>query len=251
LDERGHECQIYTPATREQNLAVWDESQRPGLIKWLRSLTRPIGIYTPGDLHSVCLLDMCLELGIAVPEEIAILGRGNDPVICEAVHPTLSSIDLNAPRMGYEAAKLLEKMMAGKSVPEMIFIPPSHLAVRQSTDLVAIEDSDVAQAVQYIRDHACSGINVPHVVEQVGLSRSVLERRFYQHLGRTPKAEILRVKIEKAKMLLVGTDHSSERIARLSGFASLEYFTTAFRRMVGMKPQAYRKTRVIPHEVAG
>jgi LacI family transcriptional regulator len=253
LQERGCDGPIHTykPTTQEQNLAVWHDSLRPSLIKWLRGLPRPVGIYTPGDLHSVCLLEMCLELDISVPEEIAIIGRGNDTVICETVHPTLSSLDLNARRMGYEAAALLDRMMAGKAAEKTIKIPPSHVAVRQSTDLIAIEDADVAQAVQYIREYACKGIDVDRIVDQVGLSRRTLELRFGRHLGRSPKAEILRVQIEHAKMLLVRSDKTSESIARLSGFSSLEYFTTAFRRMVGMKPQAYRKTRVIPHEVAG
>jgi LacI family transcriptional regulator len=87
------------------------------------------------------------------------------------------------------------------------------------------------------------------VVEEVGLSRRTMELRFGQMLGRSPKAEILRVQIEHAKMLLVRSDKTSESIARLCGFSSLEYFTTAFRRVVGMKPQAYRKTRVISQEV--
>ena len=249
LEERSYNCHVYHPMTDKRNVAVWHESQRPGLIKWLRSLPRPIGIYTPGDLHSVCLLDLCMELNIAVPEEIAILGRGNDPVICDTVHPTLSSLDLNSPRVGYEAAGLLDRMMAGKSANDVIRIPPSHVVVRQSTDLIAIEDADVAQAVRYIRQFACKGIDVSRVVEEVGLSRRTLELRFYHYLGRSPKAEILRVQIEHAKMLLARTDNTSESIARKSGFSSLEYFTTAFRRMVSMKPQAYRKRRVLPHDL--
>jgi len=248
LEEQGFECHIYHPPTPERNVAVWHESQRPGLIEWLRSLPRPIGIYTPGDLHSVCLLDMCQELKIAVPEEIAIVGRGNDRLICETVHPTLSSLDLNSPRVGYEAAGLLDRMMAGKLAKDVICVPPSHVAVRQSTDLIAIEDADVAQAVRYIRQFACKGIDVARVVEEVGLSRRTLELRFHHYLGRSPKAEILRVQIEHAKMLLARTDESSERIARKCGFSSLEYFTTAFRRVVGMKPQAFRRMRVISYD---
>lgn len=249
LADRGYDCHIYHPMTRQRNVSVWHEGQRPGLIKWLRSLPRPIGIYTPSDLHSVCLLDMCMELNIAVPEEIAILGRGNDAVICDTVHPTLSSLDLNSPRVGYEAAGMLDRMMAGKPVEDVVRIPPSHVVVRQSTDLIAIEDADVAQAVRYIRQFACKGIDVARVVEEVGLSRRTLEMRFCRCLGRSPKAEILRVQIEHAKMLLARTDNTSESIARKCGFSSLEYFTTAFRRMVGMKPQVYRKRRVLPHDL--
>ena len=186
-------------------------------------------------------MDICRENDIAVPEEMAILGMGNDSVICETVRPTLSSIDVGARHMGYEAAKLLDRMMAGKPTKDIIYVSPSHVVVRQSTDLVAIEDADVAQAVRLIRESACTGTGVARIAETVGLSRRALERQFHQYLGRTPKAEIMRVQMERAKMLMVQTDQTSESIARKSGFSSLEYFTRVFRRTVGMKPQAYRK----------
>jgi LacI family transcriptional regulator len=250
LQTRGYDIFSYMPDTKEQDFVVWDESQRPLIKKWLRSLPRPIGIFTPGDLHSVCLLDICIELKIAVPEEVAILGRGNDPVICETVHPTLSSLDLNPQRLGYEAAKMLDQRMAKKKINEVVRIPPNFIAIRQSTNMMAIEDVDVAQALQYIRQFACKGIDVAQLVDHVGLSRRTLETRFSQMLGRSPKAEIIRIQIEHAKKLLTNTDKTSKNIARLCGFSSLEYFTIAFRREVGMKPQAYRKTRVIPHDTS-
>jgi LacI family transcriptional regulator len=248
LKERGFDCHVYHSKMRRQDAATWHDSQRPDLIRWLRSLPRPIGIYTAGDLHSVCLLEMCMELGIAVPGEMAIVGRGNDPVICNTVHPTLSSLDLNSPQLGYEAAGLLERMMAGKPAAEVIYVPASRVVARQSTDLIAIDDPDVAQAVRYIRQFACKGIEVSQVVDEIGLSRRALEQRFCRCLGRTPKAEILRVQIEHAKLLLARTDASSKSIARKSGFSSPAYFTTAFRSNVGMKPQMYRKTQRVSRD---
>ena len=248
LSERGYDCHIYVPSGRQRNIPVWHERQLPSLIKWLRCLPRPIGIFTPGDLYAVCLLDICRELKIAVPEEMAILGRGNDPVICKTVRPTLSSLNLDASRIGYEAARLLDQKMAGKQVQNVILVSPSHVAVRQSTDLMVIEDADVVQAMQFIRDYACSGIDVSRVADEVGLSRRVLERRFYQYLGRTPKAEIMRIRIERAKMLLTQTDNARDSVAQKSGFASPEYFSKAFHRLVGMKPQAYRKMHRVSRE---
>ena len=184
-------------------------------------------------------------MNVAVPEELAILGRGNDPVICETARPTLSSVDVDARRVGFEAAGLLDRMMAGKPADECIYIPPKRVVVRQSTDLVAIQDPDVAQAVRIIRESACGDIDVSTIVESVGISRRVLESRFLQHLGRSPKTEIMRVRIETAKTLLAQTDKTSESIARKCGFGSLEYFTRVFRDKVGMRPQAYRKTQRI------
>ncbi len=243
LRERGYDCYVYLPSTRQRNTPVWHEHQLPSVTEWLGSLPRPIGVLTPGDLHAVCLLDVCRELHIAVPEEMAILGRGNDPVICKTVRPTLSSLDLDAGRIGYEAARLLDQKMTGKPAPHVILVSPSHVAVRQSTDLMVIDDADVVQAMQFIRDYACTGIDVPRVADEVGLSRRVLERRFYKYLGRTPKTEIMRIRIERAKMLLAQTDKTRESIAQKSGFASPEYFSKVFHRLVGIKPQAYRKLR--------
>jgi LacI family transcriptional regulator len=248
LAERGFECHVYQAPKSNKIVSTWNENQRPRLIRWLHSLPRPIGIHTPGDLQAVRLLGICRELNLAVPEEIAILGTGDDPVICETVHPTLSSLHFDNNRVGYEAARLLDLKMSGKQAEIVSCIPPSYVAVRQSTDLLAIEDADVIQAVHFIRECACTGISVPRVADEVGISLSVLERRFHQYLGRTPTQEITRVRIERAKTLLARTDQTNQSIARKSGFASLEYFTRVFRHAVGMKPSDYRKTRKLSRD---
>jgi LacI family transcriptional regulator len=196
------------------------------------------------------LLDVCREINVAVPEEIAILGVGNDPIVCETVRPTLTSLDLDGRRVGYEAAKLLDRKMAGESMEgTLICVPPSHIVIRQSTDYMAINDADVVQAMQFIRDYSCKGINVYRVAEEVGLSRRALERRFQQFLGTTPKEEIMRFRIEYARTLLARTDQLNESIARKCGFASLAYFTTAFRREAGMTPNSYRRMRRVSRDL--
>lgn len=247
VEERGCQCHLYRTPICGVNMRYWNERYVPHLIKWLRGLPRPIGIMTPGDIYAVHLLDICREIKIAVPEEMAILGRSNDSVICETVRPTLSSLVLDVRRIGYEAARMLDQKMAGKQVQEVI-VSPSHVEVRQSTDLMVIKDSDVVQAMQFIRDHACADIDVSRVAEEVGLSRRVLERRFQRHLGRTPKDEIVRIRIETAKMLLARTDENRETIARRCGFASPSYFSMAFHRIVGMKPKAYRQMRRVSRD---
>ena len=136
--------------------------------------------------------------------------------------------------------------MAGeKPTKDVVTFPPKGVVTRQSTDVMVIEDADVAQAMRFIRDFATTNIDVDRVADAVGLSRSVLQRRFQKHLGRTPKAEIMRIRIEHAKTLLETLDKTSESIAHKCGFASLNYFTKAFRREVGMTPQAYHRLRRI------
>jgi LacI family transcriptional regulator len=250
LKKRGLRCDCYPAPFTKDAVPVWREQHRPRLVGWLRSLPRPIGIFTSGDLHAVRLLNICQEIDIAVPEEMAVLGNGNDPVICETVHPTLSSVDLNARRFGYEAARLLEMKMAGKEPKHVLSIPPTCVAVRQSTNLMAVENPDIVRAMRFIRENACSGVDVNTMVDELGLSRSFLERGFREHFGRSPKAEIMRVRIERAKMLLDRTDKTSHNLAKQCGFNSLEYFITAFRREVGMTPNAYRRMQRISRDFA-
>ena len=192
----------------------------------------------------MCLLGTCRAQGIAVPEQVAILANGDDPVIYNVTTPPLSGLDTNPGLVGYEAAALLDRMMAGQPPPkEVLWIPPSRVVARQSTDILNIADAEVALAVRFIREYACRGIDVPKVAAVAGISRRVLERRFHEHLGRTPKEEILRVCIERAKMLLEQSDMSVEMVAKQSGFASFRNFAAIFRREVGTTPRQFRRER--------
>jgi LacI family transcriptional regulator len=251
LAERGFACRVFKSSPCRRSIPVWRDAQRPALLRWIRALPRPIGIYTPGDLHAVRLLDICHEAKIVVPDEIAILGRGNDPVICETVHPTLSSVDIDSRRIGYEAAKMLARKMANKPVVEPLLFPPRQVVVRQSTDFAHVDDPDVAQAVLFIRQYACDAIDVPRVAKEVGISRRSLEIKFRQHLERTPKEEILRMKLERAKPLLERSEKTLETIAHQSGFPSAKYFSAAFLRELGETPAAYRKKCIFIGKLGG
>jgi LacI family transcriptional regulator len=242
LAGRGFKCNYFRAPAAKHVLPQWHEQMRPHLLKWLRSLPRPIGVLGHGDVHALRLLDACRDLKIAVPEEMAILGIGNDPVICEAVHPTLSSIDVNAAHIGYEAARLLDRLMAGKKAPSSTAIPPSHIAARESTDIFIIDNAEISQAARFIREFGCQrNLDVSRVAEEIGVSRSFLERGFRTYFGRSPKAEIMRIRIGSAKMLLGKSRRNIESIARTCGFTSVQYFTRAFRREVGMTPYVYRQ----------
>jgi LacI family transcriptional regulator len=244
--ENGGVFFAYPSPQAEHFVPGWHESYRPRAIEWLRSLPTPIGIYAAMDLHAARLLGICKEIGLAVPEKAAIVGVGNDPVLCETSHPMLSSIDLDGRRFGYEAAKLLDRKMSGERTEDFLIVPPNRVEVRQSTDIAIVEDPDLAQALRYIREFALTDLDVDRVAREVGLSRRVLERRFRQFLGTTPKDEIVRFRIERAKMLLARTDQTIESIVRKSGYRSSIYFTRAFRREVGETPHAYRRKHRIP-----
>ena len=165
------------------------------------------------------LLNVCGEYGIAVPDEVAVIGVDNDEMLCELCDPPLSSVALNPLKVGYEAAALLDRMMRGMSPPkDKMLIPPLGVVMRQSTDVLAISDADLAAAVRLIRERACQGIGVEDVVRQVDLSRSTLKRRFAAILRRSPQDEIHRVQIERVMQLLSTTELAAGKDRRTGRF---------------------------------
>jgi LacI family transcriptional regulator len=248
LAGKGYGCSVYRPPGRPHLSSEWQDTQEPAVVAWLRALPRPVGVFTSGPEQALCLLDLCHEHGVAVPEEVAILAAGDDPAIYTVTTPSLSGLDTNPSLVGYEAAAMLDRMMAGQSPPkDVLLVPPTGVVARQSTDTLAIADPEVALAVRFIRERACERIKVPQVAAAANLSRRVLERRFQEHLGRTPKEEILRVRIERAKILLDSSDLAIELIAKRSGFASFKNFATVFRREVGTTPRQFRRERKTGH----
>jgi LacI family transcriptional regulator len=243
-------CDFYRPPrSNVRLLPKWLSNMQPHVTQWLRALPKPAGIFAPSPDYAATLLNICRNEDIAVPERIAVLSAVDDPPLCNVFTPPLSCVDLPAERIVYEAAAMLARSMAGRQAPEhTVWIPASHVVVRQSSDLVAIEDADMARAVRFIREHACRGIGVPEVVAQMGLSRRMLELKFQQYLGRTPKEEILKIRLERAQLLLSQSDMSIESIARKSGFPSFKHFASLFRREVGVTPRAFRKTNRIHRE---
>ncbi|MCA8988483.1 MAG: DNA-binding transcriptional regulator [Planctomycetaceae bacterium] len=217
--------------------------EKKELARWLRSLPRPIGIMACYDIQAQKILDVCRELDIAVPEEMAIIGVDNDELICGLSTPSLTSVICDTYRTGYEAASLLDRLMIEKDVgPTTIRVKPLGVETRRSTETLAIDDPELALALRFIRENATTGINVQDVLKVVPLSRRVLENRFRKLLGRTPHEEIARLRVEKAKQLLVETDLKLSEIAQRSGFQHDEYMTVAFKKSVGIPPSKYRSS---------
>jgi LacI family transcriptional regulator len=215
--------------------------EHDALVRWVRGLVKPVGVFAAYDIKAQQLLDACRDAGVAVPEEVAVVGVDNDELLCRLASPPLSSVVPNTKRTGYEAARLLDRLMRGEKVPsEGHFIPPLGVQARQSTDILAVEDPEIAAAMRFIREHACDGITVEDVLRAVPLSRRVLERRFRRVARRTPHEEILRLRLERVKQLLGETDLSLERISSLAGFAHPEYMSVAFKRELGVTPGCHR-----------
>jgi LacI family transcriptional regulator len=187
------------------------------------------------------LLDACRRAGVAVPEEVAVVGVENEESLCAVANPPLSSMRLNAEQAGYEAAAVLDGMMRGRKPPrQRTLLEPLGIVTRQSSDVVAIEDEELAAAVRFIREHACEGITVDDVLGAVAVSRSTLERGLRRVLGRSPNVEIRRVQLNRVQQLLIETDLPLSVIAARAGFRHLPYMCEAFKKQYGRPPGAYR-----------
>jgi len=240
LRQSGFGCDVYHAPRRREKPAQW-ERQQDDLAAWLAELPKPVGLLACTDQLGFWLLDACHRAGVSVPEEAAVVGVENDESLCTMSSPPLSSVQFNGRRIGYEAAALLGRMMQGEPPPqEQTLIEPLGIVTRLSSDVVAIEDKDLAAALRFIRRHACGGITVEDVLRAVPMSRSALERRMRHVLGRTPKAEINRVKLNRVRQLLVETDLPLAAVARKAGFKHPQYMAEVFKQQFGQSPGAYR-----------
>jgi len=224
-----------------------DGSVGQQIADWVWDLPKPCGVFCASDSYALDLINVCRKVGIAIPEQIAVLGVDNDLVISTITDPPLSSISLNASRIGYEAAALLDRMMAGQPAPrEGLAVEPEGVVARRSTDILLISDPDVAHALRIIREQAFRGLQVADLAQAVAISRRTLEKRFQASLQRSPKEEILRVQMDRAKQLLRQTSLPIEHVARKSGFPSFRYFARVFRREEGVTPRSYRQMQRVP-----
>jgi LacI family transcriptional regulator len=237
--ERGFPCEVFNLSERTRARQYGLDQQQLG--DWLRRLPKPLGLMTCNDDCGREVLDAASLAGVSVPDDIGVVGMDNDEVLCDLCNPPLSSIIPNARRVGYEAAALLHRLMNGERIaPQTILIEPSGLATRQSSDVVAVPDRQVAAAVHFIRENAFNRISVEDVLRAVPMSRTILERRFKKLLGHTPHDHILRVKLEKVKEMLAGSEIPLAQIAERVGFEHVEYLSVAFKRSTGETPSAYR-----------
>ncbi|HBF32969.1 TPA: XylR family transcriptional regulator, partial [Candidatus Sumerlaeota bacterium] len=193
------------------------------------------------DARGRQVIEACMEAGLSVPDEVAVISLDNDELLCELCDPPLSSIALNAERAGYEAAELLDRMMRGEKVPPRgITIEPTHVVARQSTEIAATDDRKIADALRFIRHEANRPLGIPDVAEHIGLSRRSLELRFRRALGHTVLTEIRRAQLERVRAFLIETDWAIGKIATQCGFSNGNYLGKIFRKEFGQTPQGFR-----------
>ncbi len=244
LKESGFNCHIFKAPRVGKGLGGPEEYERQQrvLIKWLENLPKPVGIMTTTDMHAQQVLEACMRIKAKVPDQIAVLGVDNDEPLCRISYPPLSSVIIDDHLRGYQAAALLDRLMAGDPKPtQPVLIDPMGVAARASTDIFAIDDPLLVNALKYMKEIFHTDVGVEDIAGKFQISRSLLERKFRKLLGRSIKDEIIRLRINNAIELLADTSLELKHIACRCGFTSQGYMTTIFKEKLGRTPGSFRQ----------
>lgn len=249
LARDGMTCDLLPPAdTRHDHPATRDWSVRRKLLtRELQRLPKPLAVFGYNDCVAADIIDACDDAGLLVPEAVAVIGVDNDLILCECVRVSLTSVCHDLEGMAYQAAALLDRLMSGEAPPEGVLrVPPIGLVTRRSTDIVAVENLQVARALRYILDHfANPNLEVGAVVAATDLSRRLLERAFRHEMNRGLNEEIVRVRMEKVKELLLTTEITVVEIAAATGFSRPSHLFRTFRKFFGTSPKSYRTEHAV------
>jgi len=242
LEKKGFACKVH--AVRPQIGAEPDWSlDMSRLMVWLKGLPKPVAIFTWNSSSARELIHACLQAGLTVPEEVAVLSGTDDDLFCEVSPVPISAVKLDAETIGFRAAAVLDGLMDGKpvSAETLMRIAPQSVVDRRSTNTLAVDDPAMVRALRFIREHPEQAMQVEDIARQAGLCRRALEQRFKIVLGRSPAAELRRVRIERAVRLLQETNLSISVVAERAGFSSSEYMASVFRSHLSATPLEFRK----------
>jgi len=244
LAEAGFSCEVFDASTRFGSRNPWYKWMEP-VETWLKTLQPPVGLLAVHDYAGVMLVEACLRVGIRVPEDAAVIGVGNDPITCEFCPVPLTSIARSNREVGYEAAALLDRMMAGDQPPPGdILINPEGVVRRRSTEVLIVNDHQLQTAVYYIQEHLDQRLCVKTLCRQLSISHRLLDLRFKQHLGCSPREYLSRTRVERAKQLLsVRESAKLQEVANACGFHSVRHLRAAFKRITGVTPAEFRQQR--------
>jgi len=212
------------------------------VMQEMERLQRPLAITAATDHLARSILDRCLNVGWSIPDEVMILGCSNNELVCEGGLVTLSSVPIMGERVGMIAGQILTEMVDGGPTPAIpVLVEPGPVVERESTDLAAVVEPSLADAIRFIRTHACQGIRITDVLKVTGLSRATLDRQVKRTLGHSPHEEIRRLQIERARHLLANTHQPLTDVAAHCGFKEPNYFMRVFREETGLTPTEFRR----------
>jgi LacI family transcriptional regulator len=225
--------------------ALWNERYEP-IKRWLKTLPLPTGIFAVHDYRALIVLSACREVGLRVPEDVAVVGSDNNLMVCEFTSPTLTSVCVNAYRMGYESAKMLDQLMHKQPAPtEPLLIDPSEVMTRASTDVMHVADPVVKGAIHFMQQNYSKAFTMDTVAEAVHVSRRSLETSFRIERNTSPAVFLVNLRLKKARDMLASRDRKSvEEIAGACGFGTRKNMRAAFRRILNASPKDFAQNSI-------
>lgn len=241
-----------TPARAGGRPKPADADGRRALGRWLTSLPKPVGVIAVDDVQALAVLEACRDQGLAVPDDVAVVAITDDDALCELATPAVTGVTHDRARLGREAARVLdEAMLAGAATSAVVLVPPAGITVRRSSDVLAVDDTDIRRAMRLIQERGCCDLSAAEVATTVGISRKLLDRKFQQALGRTIHDELQRTRLAEAKRLLAETDHKLLVVSVRAGFTHAAQLCNVFKSAVGMSPMQYRRSARTCRELTG
>jgi LacI family transcriptional regulator len=241
IAELGSEASILYSGHWPEQIVLDPDHLKKRLTTAIRRAGLPLAVFAPDDDYAMSFIQVALEMDYRIPEDIVVLGANNNRAVCETCPVPISSIDVNLARLGYEGARMLDRLMQGDTnTPQLTIIPPHGIETRASTGTPSITSKPVTAVQEYIREHFAEKITPQTVLHDLRLSRTTAFSRFKSATGRTIGQEITRVRLDQACYLLENTDYKIDAVARMSGYANTSAFCRLFRRVYQVSPAAFR-----------
>jgi LacI family transcriptional regulator len=219
--------------------AKWDRTMKL-LDEWIDQLTPPVGIFVPHQWTCLFFMNLCHRRGLRIPDDVGLITLDESDHYAPLFDVPITTVDEGFRRMGRVAVDLLTELMAGKTLPHDHYVSPTGLTPRRSTDVFAVDDRSIADALRYIWDHIAEKIGADDVAERLGLERHQLEYRFRKAVGRSPSQEIYRARLMRARQFLSESDDSIGDVAQASGFRDARHLFVSLRKETGLSPREYR-----------
>jgi LacI family transcriptional regulator len=241
VEAAGFHCEMHYWKKGETEQAINYRAVQEWSLDLLKDLEKPVALMCQNDDTAAIVLQAAFDGGIRIPEEVAILGNGNNQLVCDFLPRTLSSIDPDLRGLGFAAARELDRLFSGEPARKATMrIPPKCIYTRESTDFLAVSNPSVMRVLRYIWDNYNKPLNIEKLTSLVPVSRSALYNLFIDEVGRPMARELMRVRVEHAKRMLKTTDLNISTIGKQCGFSSLINFSRAFSQKVGQSPREYR-----------
>jgi LacI family transcriptional regulator len=241
LQERGFPYHVFLYYQNVQPIG-WQDVRPPIVLDTLADIPKPAAVFACMDRLGEDICQMARVSGIAVPDQVAVLGADNFDFLCEMCYPPLSSVKLPGVQIGKTAAHLLELLMAGKPIPRKHWlIPPSGVVTRRSSEAYAMSNPALSKALIAIHGTSSRACSVPEIVRESGVNRRQLERLFRNTLGRSILHEMHSAMINRAVQILIETNAPIKEVAQRAGFRSLDHMDLVFRKRLGTTPRQVRR----------